>query len=41
MIIGTVTLISLLLSGGSSNTFVFVDPNKHVKKVIDDQHRKN
>lgn len=39
MIIGTVTLISILLSGGSYNTFVFADLDKYVKKVIVDKER--
>ena len=40
MIIGTITLITLLVTGGTYNTFVFENLDKHVNKVVVDKERK-
>ncbi len=41
MIIGTVTLIMLLMGGGTFNIFVFDKMDKNIKKVVVDKDRKD
>lgn len=40
MIIGTITLITILLSGGTMSTYVFDDIDKYVKSEVTDKERK-
>jgi hypothetical protein len=40
MIVGTLALLTMLLGGGTFNTFVFEDLDKYAKKVMVDEERK-
>ena len=41
MIIGTITLITILFLGGTTNTFVFENLDKHIKKAVIEKERKD